>query len=198
VRKRTTSTTRFSCLLAMAAFAPVAISCLGSDPVHDAEVTALGGEVDGIPVGQYHRAGQPCTVCHGPQGPASTQFSLAGTVFNAPGSLVGIDKAQVLLIDASGSSPTSSIETNCVGNFFVSPDLWTPAFPVLVGLQSGTVKTQMTTQISRATSCAECHADPPGLSAVGHVYLQVAVNPDEEAKCPVSPNAGSELGAVPP
>jgi hypothetical protein len=172
------------------------LSC-AEDPVHDAEVTALGDEIPGIPPGPFHRAGQPCTVCHGGEGPASTQFSMAGTVFDSKFSLVGVDHAQILFVDSTGSSPTAPVFTNCVGNFFVTPDMWNPAFPVLVGIQSGQTKTQMLTQISRASSCAECHTDPQSTQGAGHVFIDVSPNPDEARRCPVNPNAGGTTGGVP-
>lgn len=63
-----------------------AIAGCSTDPVHDAEVAALGPEVPGMPKSlyEYHRAGQPCLVCHGGEGPAHTQFSFGGTVFAGP------------------------------------------------------------------------------------------------------------------
>jgi hypothetical protein len=181
---------RIALLVATLGVGAGALSCIGEDPVHDDQVANLPGEVPGIPIGEYHRAGQQCTLCHGPEGPANTEFSMAGTVFDAKDSLVGVGNVQVLLVDSLGSSPpTGSVVTNCVGNFYVTPDQWTPAFPVLVGLQSGATSTAMLTQISRATSCAQCHADPASTSAIGHVYIDVSVNPMEESACPVSPNA---------
>ena len=71
-------------------------------------------------------------------------------------------------------------------------------FPVLVGVKSltGDAFVQMTTQISRATSCAVCHSDPPGLSSVGHVYNDVSPNPNEERQCPVNPDALGDGGSL--
>ena len=199
---RSVTPTRLGCFLVAAAVAPL-LHC-GSDPVHDAEVAALGNEVPGVPQGPYHRAGQPCTVCHGPEGPASTQFVLAGTVFDsaaavngAPGNLVGIGNVQVLVVDDNKTSPTTTPVTNCVGNFYITADQWTPAFPVNVGLSADGTMATMLTQISRATSCAECHLDPPGLMAVGHVYLGVSPNPNEERACPVSNVLGGNVGTAP-
>jgi hypothetical protein len=180
--------------LAFSALFPILPSC-ADDPVHDAEVASLLGEVPGVPEGPYHRAGQPCTVCHGGLGPASTQFSMAGTVFEKT-KLIGVDKAEILLVDANGSSPTVPIFTNCVGSFFITPDQWNPAFPVLVGIQSGNTKTEMLTQISRATSCAECHTDPQSTDGAGHVFINVSVNPNEFHACPVYPELGGDGGAL--
>src|SRR5450432_160855 len=42
------------------------------DPVHDTAVSALGPEAPGVPKGPLHRPGQPCVLCHGPQGSATT------------------------------------------------------------------------------------------------------------------------------
>jgi hypothetical protein len=191
------SLAKSSPLLLLAALTPLAGSC-GDDPTHDAQVAALGDELPDVPVGPYHRAGQPCTVCHGGLGPANTVFSMAGTVFSSKSSHVGADKVQIRMVDANRSSPTEVIVTNCVGNFFVTPDVWSPAFPVGVGITSGTMTDQMFTQISRAGSCAECHTDPPSVDGVGHVYIDVSVNPNEERKCPVSVSAGGGFeGGVP-
>ena len=145
------SARRVGLTLGLCALLPMAPSC-ADDPVHDAEVTSLGDEVPGVSQGPYHRAGQPCTVCHGGLGPASTQFSMAGTVFNAKDSLVGVDKAEILFVDANGSSPTLSVLTNCVGNFFITPDVWNPAFPVLVGIQFGSAKKERIGAGSKKTS----------------------------------------------
>ena len=51
------------------------------DPTHDRAVEVLGGEAPGVPEGPLHRPGQPCVTCHGDSGPASGEFSLAGTVY---------------------------------------------------------------------------------------------------------------------
>ena len=174
--------------------ASLAPSC--SDPVHDAQVASLGPEYPGIPQGQYHRAGQPCTVCHGPEGPASTQFSMAGTIFYAPYSATnigyGYESAYISMIDANGQiSPP--ITTNCVGNWWTTAGTFNPAFPVLVTVYptpGSTAGIPMVTQISRATSCAECHSDPPAYDAVGHVYVggsPPATDP-YPATCPTQPN----------
>jgi hypothetical protein len=190
------STAKVATLLLLCGLVPIVESC-SIDPVHDQEVVDLGGEIDTIPVGEYHRAGQPCTVCHGPEGPAATQFSMAGTIFDSSGSLVGLGNVQVLLVDALGTSPPQNPLTNCVGNFFISPDVWTPSYPVLVGLQSGKIKTSMTTQISRASSCAECHvAGPASYDSVGQVYISASPNPKLEMACPVSNDAAADSGAL--
>jgi hypothetical protein len=180
----------------------LAPSC--QDPVHDQQVTALGPENPQVPRGQYHRAGQPCTVCHGPEGPAQTQFSVAGTIFWQPylqangqnqGEL-GANNATVSLIDDLGS--TIEVTTNCVGNFWVTPGAYNPAFPILVKVFAEGQKfaQPMFTQISRAGSCGQCHSDPPNYNAVGHVYLTTGAVPaaEQNVSCPVDPNLAN-LGA---
>lgn len=178
----------------------LALVCFGgscvffqSDPVHDAAVQALGPEVPGIPRGPYHRAGQPCTVCHSSAGPAQTVFSLAGTVFSAatvPASQagpIGVDGASVGVLDDDGARTV--ITTNCVGNFFVSPDVFNPAFPILVNVskaEAGVVT--MKSHISRDSSCASCHSDPQSTTSPGHVYLPTPA-PTINPACPVSPVA---------
>ncbi len=142
-------------LVAAIATAVVVPSC--SDPVHDQEVQALGPENPQIPPGEYHRAGQPCTVCHGPEGPAETQFAIAGTIFWNPYSLgsTGYNNAYIAMVDSNGQQ-SPPIYTNCVGNFWATPAAFNPAFPILVNVYpSGATSTSdvvtMFTQISRAT-----------------------------------------------
>jgi hypothetical protein len=182
-------------LVAAIATAVVAPSC--SDPVHDQEVAALGPENPAIPKGQYHRAGQPCGVCHGPEGPAQSTFTLAGTIFwnplegNGSTGAVGANNATVSVVDSLGV-PTL-ISTNCVGNFWVTAAAYNPSFPLLVAVYTpeGTgAQPQMFTQISRTSSCATCHADPANYNAVGHVYLSSNPIPaaDQNVTCPVDPN----------
>jgi hypothetical protein len=163
-------------------------------PVHEAAVQALGPEQPGVPQGPYHRAGQPCTVCHSGQGPAHTVFSLAGTVFSAPftassdAGAVGVDQATVGVVDDDGSE--HSILTNCVGNFYVTPDAYSPAFPILVNVsKEGAGVVPMMGHIGREASCAECHTDPSGTTSPGRVFLPTPASAND-ASCPVSPVMG--------
>jgi len=157
------------------------------DPVHEAQVEALGPEKPGIPVGPFHRAGQPCTVCHSRQGPANSVFSMAGTVFAAPPggasqASVGVENAAVGIVDSTGAPFLAS--TNCVGNFYVAPDLYDPTFPVLVAVSKGSTSVFMVSHITRETSCANCHARAVSDTSPGQVYLSTA---DVPTACPVSP-----------
>jgi mono/diheme cytochrome c family protein len=190
-------------LVAAIATAVVAPSC--SDPVHDQEVQALGPEDPSIPKGEYHRAGQPCTVCHGPEGPAQTTFSIAGTIFWNPlegagnTGAFGVNSATVSLVDATGSQV--QISTNCVGNFWITPAAYNPNFPVLVAVgAAGAAGGSMFTPIGRAGSCATCHSDPPNYDAVGHVYVSTTPVPAslQNGNCPVDPNLEDEgTGGLP-
>ncbi len=141
------------------------------DPVHDDEVTALGGEQPGVPPGPTHRPGQPCLVCHGGSGPASAQFSIGGTIYQAQsGALVGQNGATVSQEDTNAFSTTAT--TNSVGNFWVPTSQWAPTFPVHVNAVTfRDVTVNMETHIGRDGSCATCHFDPPGGDLVGHIYL---------------------------
>jgi hypothetical protein len=150
----------------------------GGDPVHDNGVTALGPEDPAVPAGPTHRPGQPCLVCHGGSGPASTQFSVGGTVYNDPGK-VPASGATVTLIDATPDAGSVSATTNSAGNFWVPQSQWAPTFPVhVLGVGYGSDTYTMTTHIGRDGSCARCHYDLPGGgaggAAVGHIYSPAA------------------------
>jgi hypothetical protein len=155
----------------------VAAACDG-DPVHDNEVSALGGETGGVGPGPLHRPGQPCLVCHGGSGPASLQFAVGGTIYQAQsGPLVAQDNATVSLIDANHQ--TASATTNSAGNFWVTQSAWAPVFPVHVeSVAYNDVSIAMTTHIGRDGSCATCHFDPAGGDLVGHIYLAPGDEPD--------------------
>lgn len=165
------------------------------DPVHDDAVARLGPEGP-MGAGALHRPGQPCATCHGPAGPASSDFSVAGTVFAAPGSLVGVEGARLELVDATGSSPpqATSLVTNCVGNFWVRHSTWDPIFPVRVVVVKGDTRRAMQSDIGHDASCAGCHAkavsDP--LAQLGPVWLFETADPAGPPRiCPVDPNAGA-------
>jgi hypothetical protein len=187
-----------------------AIAACSTDPVHDAAVSALGPEAANIPQGQYHRAGQPCVVCHGPEGPAKAQFTIAGTVFFGPASTsqpVGVGNVTIDLED--DTTATFAVTSNCVGNFWVSPGNppsgWSPQFPVLVTIQGapeGTTITQsMISHIGRDPSCGDCHQYPTTLNyfqTPGLIHLSATDDPKYtgDSTCPVSPTPPG-YGAVP-
>jgi hypothetical protein len=191
---------RSACLLASSvAVAALAGSC--SDPVHDALVQSLGPEDPTVPQGEFHRAGQPCTVCHGPEGPAKTQFAVAGTIFwHKTKDTIGVDQAAVSVVDSLGANPV--IQTNCVGNFFIKPEDWPggggPAFPIKVTVYKDGNAVPMTPPINRAGSCAECHADPANYNAVGHVWIipDTAKTDALPQDCPVNPEVTLGSGVL--
>ena len=191
-------------LLALAIVASAlgaAASC--SDPVHDSEVSALGGETD-IPQSEYHRAGQPCGVCHGQEGPAKMQFALAGTVFLGPNCRVGAANANVLVIDSLGNQPPGHVVTNCVGNFEIAQDAWqfvdpstkavspAPAFPILAWVQDGPLTKKMMSHVSREISCNQCHKDPIGDNSPGHIYMNDVEPASYTVSCPYQPAVPTE------
>jgi hypothetical protein len=169
----------------------ILVSC--SDPVTSGSINALPQENPNIPVGEFHRAGQPCVLCHSPSGPASDDdFSVAGTVFAQPQTAVGVDKVTVAFTDSLSSSFTTT--TNCVGNFFVTKAQWDPSFPIFVRIFKNGLSRTMQGQIGRERSCANCHSDPPTgssqiYSSVGHLSLYLAGDnpPPPASDCPVSP-----------
>lgn len=173
------------------------LSC--ADPVLSDAVKAQGNETSGISTGEFHRAGQPCVLCHQEGGPASSApFTVAGTVFAQPLRQVGVEGAEVRMTDADGTKFTA--KTNCVGNFMVTASDWDPKFPILVEVGKNAVKRGMQSAIGRNASCAGCHStenDPPDpLSQLGHIYLFAADepgSPEGAADCPVDPKrAGTD------
>ncbi|HSQ67645.1 MAG TPA: hypothetical protein VLM85_30755 [Polyangiaceae bacterium] len=172
-----------------------AVAC--GDPVTDGAINALGGELPNVPVGEYHRAGQPCVDCHSPSGPASgSPFSVAGTIFAQPSNPTGVDQATIAMTDTTGSKFT--VTTNCVGNFFVKRADWDPSFPIFVRVYKNGLARTMQGQIGRERSCANCHKDPQtayeALSAVGHIYMYLDGDtpPPASSNCPVSPVVKSQ------
>jgi hypothetical protein len=156
-------------LLAIAAAS--AAACF-VDPVHDDEVSALGPETPGVPRGPLHRPGQPCLVCHGGSGPASHQFSVAGTAFALKDQNQPLPTAIVSLADENDASV--DLEANAAGNFFVTPGEYEPYWPVHVQLALGNISATMNSHIGRDGSCADCHYEPPGPQTPGYVYLFVS------------------------
>ena len=121
--------------------------------------------------GPTHRGGQPCGLCHSSAGGRSPTFTVAGTVYQKPTSKVPVEGAVVHVVDVTGA--TRDLASNCAGNFYVTASEWEPAFPLYVDLSFAPTgdAIKMTSKIGRDNSCAQCHADPAGTDAVGHVYL---------------------------
>jgi hypothetical protein len=152
--------------------AVVGMAC--RDPVISDAKDELGDEDSAISPGPYHRAGQPCLVCHSERG-GETEFTVAGTIFASATRQVGVDGAEIRMTDADGTQHTT--KTNCVGNFFVKPNEWVPKFPVLVAVAKGGTRRSMQSVIGRDGSCAHCHSLNVEKSATG-----AAVDPKKVAQ----------------
>ena len=152
------------CVLLLAA---LVLGC-GWDPLLDAQIAALGSEAPNVPRGPLHRPGQPCAACHRPDGHAPA-FTVAGTIYRDPVALIAVADIPVALIDAAGKTFTT--HTNCVGNFYVRPNEFSPTPPMWVSVQSGPVPFKMESPIHREASCAACHFDPGGRDTAGHIFV---------------------------
>ncbi len=137
-------------------------------PVHLERVEALGEESSDTPVGPLHRPGQPCLVCHGPDGPAESELAVAGTVYLRPDAATPAEGARVVIVDADGKSRTAT--TNAAGNFYLEASD-SPIFPNRVEVRSGELSVPMRTTIGRDGSCAACHVESGDSSHVPRVYL---------------------------
>lgn len=163
------------------------------DPVHERAVERLGEESAAGP-SEFHRAGQPCATCHNAKnGPAQSDFSVAGTVFERRSSLVGLDGAGVVLVDSAGTSPVP-VGTNCVGNFWVPRSLWNPVLPIVsVRVTKNGVTREMKGPIGGAASCADCHqtrtSPEDRLTKMGAIFVFDEGNPAPAPApaCPVDP-----------
>ena len=147
----------------------VALLACAVDPVHNAQVDALGDDPTGMPNGPTHRAGQPCLACHGGSGPAGVQFIFGGTVYAVKGKPDPLANGSVHLTDATNA--TFDVPTNEVGNFFVTTAEWHPVFPVLVKISQQNSEAEMISHIGRDGSCADCHTSTPGPRSPGPAYL---------------------------
>jgi hypothetical protein len=156
----------------------VALGTIGlgcEDPVRDGAEAALGPEAPGVPKGPLHRPGQPCLVCHDPQGKGAPAFAMAGTVYSDEDTLVPVNEATVVLQDGAGHTQTAS--TNCAGNFILRPGELTLQYPIWVTMQGAGQTIDMESPIYRDGSCASCHTDPKSPTSAGHVFL--LANPQE-------------------
>jgi hypothetical protein len=142
------------------------------DPVHRAGVNNLGKENSSQypPESEYHRPGEPCSLCHSKEGPASTEYVLSGTVFWGPDRYDRrVDQAYVRFLGPG--QKTKCFVTNCNGNFFVTADAYRNLqFPLLVSVERVNLPggkgpadeksfafRRMAGHIGREASCATCH-----------------------------------------
>ena len=162
---------------ALTAFGGVCmVASIGSscnlDPVHKAGVKNLGDEQSNLypPESEYHRPGEPCTLCHSEAGPADTVFAIGGTIFWGPDRYDRrVDQAYVRV--AGPDHTTRCFVTNCNGNFYVTPDDYKNLkFPLLISVErvnnpGGPGPTdeksirirRMSSHVGREGSCATCH-----------------------------------------
>ena len=140
------------------------------DPVHLDAVASLGEEVAGVPRGPTHRAGQPCTTCHGGDGPGDPEFAVAGTIYAVRGGTQPFEGAVVTIVDAAGQ--TRTVRSNQVGNFYIERSQWSPVFPLHVEVEGGGARRVMVTTIGRDGGCGSCHRGGGDSSFVPGVYLR--------------------------
>jgi hypothetical protein len=145
-------------LLALALTAGSFLSC--ANPVHTDAVAALGDEAPGVKEGPTHRPGQPCSTCHGGEGPGP-DFAMAGTIYETRGVAKALPKVTVTLTDANGDKRTPV--TNEVGNFYLRSEEWAPTYPVFATLSYAdeatgkNVSIDMISRIGGNRGCAHCH-----------------------------------------
>jgi len=150
-------------------FLIAAITTGACDPTHDEQVSALGGEAPNVNEGPTHRPGEPCLRCHDGAFGDPEQFSVAGTIYRAPADATGADGVRVVMTDAKGS--TFAAVTNSAGNFYVTPNDFTPTYPMQARIESGSTKVSMLTLIARDGACSGCHVNPASDESPGHVVL---------------------------
>lgn len=144
------------------------------DYSHIDAVANLGPEVPGVPTGPLHRPGQPCTTCHGDQGPSDLVMSIGGTVYTRRYSdetptrpLAG---AKITVTDTEGAS--RELVSNEAGNFWIARSEWDPAFPLRVVLEADGVRREMSTMISQNGSCGACHRGMGDRTMMPAVFLR--------------------------
>jgi hypothetical protein len=154
------------------------LSACASDPLREQQLAELGDETPGVPLGPLHRPGQACGVCHGPEGPADSDFALSGTLYETPNALAPVENATIRFIDWRGLQYRTA--SNAAGNFFVRRGEYDPIWPLWVKIEHSDKTVEMRSAIFRETSCGACHADPASPSTVGHIYLSEAASLQEK------------------
>jgi hypothetical protein len=146
--------------------AAVALAC---DPVHSDKVDAIGPDPSGEHNGPRHRAGQECGVCHDGALGDPSEFSVAGTIYVDQAATEAAYGAVVTLTDSKNQ--TYTLTANEVGNFYVSPKDYAPAYPMQVSVNYSGVNVRMNSVVARGGSCAECHKSPAGPKSAGPVFI---------------------------
>jgi len=164
----------------------------------DERIALLGEEDPNVPVGEFHRPGQPCVLCHGEYLRENPIMSVGGTIYAYPTKTpeekpLPVKGAKVKLTDSFGEQ--YEVGTNCAGNFFIETGKWDPAFPIraeieypVPGALESTKRVVMSTRISRDGSCAGCHTANPTQGSPGYVFCAEAQTdppfPPQDAACP--------------
>lgn len=167
-------------MTALGGFAVALAGC--GNPVVDSRIAALGDEDPNVAASEFHRAGQPCVLCHSVYEGATPELTVGGTIFATPTdpSPIPVDGAMVTLTDSRGEFRV--VPTNCVGNFYVRKDEWDPAFPLQAVISynlpaaAGAIgelgQKPMNSRISRDGSCATCHDGKRTQASVGWIFCE--------------------------
>jgi hypothetical protein len=157
------------------------LGCIGESP-EQADADALGPDTSGYRNGPFHRAGFPCTRCHGDLWwQDSPSFELAGTVYRKPADRAGVSGAEVIVQDAAGHELRAL--TNRSGNFFFVREgsqarqladgrfalPYALTYPLRVRVALEGHEQNMRGQIWREPSCATCHRGEPGSASNGPI-----------------------------
>lgn len=136
---------------------------------------------------EKHRPGQNCLICHSVDySPGDDIFAVAGTVYDRPDDVKGLEGAEVIMLDSDGRE--FSVLTNSVGNFMVEAGgdgggrevsgklklLFDPTFPLWVRVQHNGQEREMKSPIWQAGGCAHCHKKSPDVDAEVRVFLREA------------------------
>lgn len=140
------------------------------DPVHLDAVATLGPESPGIAPGPSHRPGQPCSTCHGGEGPAETELAIGGTLYRVRGEKEPLAGGDVVVTDARGES--RGMRSNEAGNFFLTTREWSPVFPLRVVVEAEGMRREMVSSIGRDGGCATCHRDSGDRALMPGVFLR--------------------------
>jgi hypothetical protein len=156
-------------VLPLAVATALAAACY--DPTHLDAVANLGDEPDpNVPQGANHRPGQPCLTCHGGDGPAESEFAVAGTLYEVRGGSKPLVSGSVIVTDAKNDSRT--LRSNEAGNFFIAKSEWEPTFPLRVAIESNEIRREMVTSIGRDGGCGTCHRSAGDRSNMPGVFLR--------------------------
>jgi hypothetical protein len=172
---------------------PLLVAC--GDPLRDRRIELLGDEDDGFPEDERHRPGQPCTWCHNSYEGARPEMAVAGTIFFRPpdGIPYTVGDFVVRILDSDGK--TIELAVNPCGNFWATPEQFTPVYPIRTRILSQTaeggllVNVGMGTRIGRESSCGACHSEPkspfsPGAVTVNAVDATNPPLPPDPTFCP--------------